>query len=135
MKEKADLQRRSDGEQCRNKDLSGNFYDLENRCRNADENLAASRREQDELRFQNQSLNGHNDDMRSEIDALQHHCSVLTNQNKDLNGELERFVETDEQIRNTLNRRDRVETLRHKTDNELRTSYANLERASPRRRH
>ena len=33
----------------------------------------------------------------------------------------------------TLNRRDRVETLRHKTENEMRVSYQNLERASPRR--
>lgn len=60
---------------------------------------------------------------------------MLTSQNQDLNGELERFVQTDEQIRSTLNRRDRVETLRSKADQELRQSYAHLERASPRRRH
>lgn len=87
------------------------------------------------MRFQNDSAQNRNDDLRAEIDALQQHCNVLTHQNKDLNNELERFVETDEQIRQTLNRRDRVETLRHKTDYELRESYAALERASPRRKH
>lgn len=46
--------------------------------------------------------------MKSEIDALQSHCNVLNGQNKDLNGELERFVQTDEQIRATLNRREQV---------------------------
>lgn len=53
--------------------------------------------------------------MKSEIDALQSHCSVLGGQNKDLNGELERFVQTDEQIRATLNRREQVGQLRDKT--------------------
>lgn len=73
--------------------------------------------------------------MREEIDALHHHCSVLGSQNKDLNCELERFVQTDEQIRCTLNRKDRVETLRHTTQAEMQKSYQQLERASPRRRH
>lgn len=71
--------------------------------------------------------------MRAEIDALQHHCNVLQNQNKDLNGELERFVQTDEQIRSTLNRRDRVENLRSRTEQEMNRSYQQLERSSPRR--
>jgi len=53
--------------------------------------------------------------MKSEIDALQSHCNVLNGQNKDLNGELERFVQTDEQIRATLNRREQVGQLRDKT--------------------
>jgi len=37
-----------------------------------------------------------NADFRAEIDALQHHCNVLAGQNVELNGELERFVQTDE---------------------------------------
>ena len=72
-------------------------------------------------------------DMRAEVEALQHHCNVLSGQNVELNTELTRFVETDEQIRITLNRRDRVEVLRNRTDQEMRVSYANLERSSPRR--
>lgn len=73
--------------------------------------------------------------MRAEIDALQRHCNVLQGQNRDLNVELEHFVQTDEQIRATLNRRDRVNDLRMKTETEIRASYADLERSSPRRRH
>lgn len=134
MGEKSDLVRRSEAELARNRDLSGNLYDLESKIRNTDENLAGSRREQDELRFQNSSIQGRIEDLRAEIEALQQHCNVLTHQNRDLNAELERFVETDEQIRQTLNRRDRVESLRTKTDYELRQSYAQLERASPRRK-
>ena len=75
-----------------------------------------------------------NADLRAEIDALQHHCNVLAGQNVELNTELERFVQTDEQIRNTLNRRDRVDHLKYTGETKMRESYANLERASPRRR-
>ena len=110
------------------------MYDVEAKARAADDNLGVSRREQDDLRFANSSMSQANADYRAEIDALQHHCNVLAGQNVELNGELERFVQTDEQIRNTLNRRDRVETLRHQGDVKMRESYANLERASPRRR-
>ena len=74
-----------------------------------------------------------NADMRAEVDALQHHCNVLAGQNVELNSELERFVNTDEQIRQTLNRRDRVDTLRTKTEMEMRASYQHLEGSSPRR--
>lgn len=58
---------------------------------------------------------------------------MLAGQNVELNRELETFVNTDEQIRMTLNRRERVETLRVKTDQEVRTSQYHLERSSPRR--
>ena len=67
-------------------------------------------------------MQANNCDMRQEVDALQHHCNVLAGQNVELNTELERFVNTDEQIRATLNRRDRVETLRTKTEVEVRQS-------------
>jgi hypothetical protein len=59
----------------------------------------------------------------------------LEQQNRDLNKELEKFVETDEQIRQTLNRRDRVVDLRTKTEVELQRSLYDLERSSPQRRH
>lgn len=134
MQEKAELVRRSEGELGRNRELSANLFDLEAKSRATDDQLAANRREQDDLRFATSSMQNANADMRAEIDALQHHCNVLAGQNVELNTELERFVETDEQIRNTLNRRDRVDHLRYTGETKMRESYANLERASPRRR-
>ena len=116
MTEKSELVRRSDGELARNRDLSANLGDLEAKNRATDDNLTVTRREQDDLRFANSSLQANNVDMRAEVDALQHHCNVLSGQNAELNAELTRFVDTDEQIRATLNRRDRVETLRARTE-------------------
>jgi len=52
-----------------------------------------------------------------------------------LNVELEKFVETDEEIRARLNRRDRVHDLRARTEQELRKSMHDLERSSPTRRY
>lgn len=77
MQEKSDLVRRSEGELARNRDLSANLYDLEGKSRAADDNLGVTRREQDDLRFATQSMQGQNGDLRAEIDALQHHCNVL----------------------------------------------------------
>ena len=133
MTEKSELVRRSDCELARNRDLSANLGDLESKNRATDDNLTVTRREQDDLRFANSSMQANNVDMRAEVDALQHHCNVLSGQNVELNAELTRFVDTDEQIRATLNRRDRVDTLRARTEQEMRLSYQNLERSSPRR--
>ena len=91
--------------------MSANLYDLEGKHTHADNSLAVARREQEELRFSNSSMAARNDECRGQIEALRHHCGVLDGQNRHLNHELERFVETDEQIRATLNRRDRVAEL------------------------
>lgn len=82
--------------------------------RAAEDQLALSRKEQDNIRFSNQNLLDRNQDTKAEIDALNAHCNVLGGQNKDLNIELERFVQTDEAIRTTLNRRDHVMAVRER---------------------
>lgn len=98
-----------------------------------DDQIVQARQELEDVRFSNSSMLDRNGDLKGEIEALQKHIDVLQLQNQDLNTELERFVQTDEQIRSTLNRRDRVQDLRGKVDRELTKSYHDLERASPRR--
>ena len=74
--------------------------------------MGLTRKEQENIRFSNNGLLDRNADTKAEIDALNAHCNVLGGQNKDLNVELERFVQTDEAIRATLNRRDHVMAVR-----------------------
>jgi hypothetical protein len=81
-----------------------------------------ARKEQDNIRFSNNNIVERNGDLKSELDALNSHCNVLQGQNRDLNVELERFVQTDENIRSTLNRRDRVTQIRDKGDTEIKKS-------------
>ena len=92
------------------------------------------RKENDDVKFSNAGLNDRNGGLRIEIAALQQHINVLEQQNRDLNKELEVFVQTDEQIRVNLNRRDRVENLKKLSEYELQRSYAELDRQSPVRR-
>ena len=93
-----------------------------------------ARKEQDNIRFSNNNIMERNGDLKGELDALNSHCNVLQGQNRDLNVELERFVQTDEQIRSTLNRRDRVMNLREKGASEIKRSAIEVERASPGKR-
>jgi len=41
---------------------------------------------------------------------------TLNQQNFELSKELEKFIETDEVVRRSLNRRNQVEVIRHKVD-------------------
>jgi chromosome segregation ATPase len=119
---KADLQRQAENEDAKNRDAQAQLYERETRQRQVEDQLMVSRKEQDNIRFSNNNILERNQDIKSEIDALNSHCNVLQGQNKDLNVELERFVQTDEQIRATLNRRERVVNLRDKTDTEIKRS-------------
>lgn len=126
--------RQRDGELSKNRDMSAILYDLEAKNRARDDQIAIIRKELDDIKFSNSGLLDRNADLKAEIAALQQHISVLEVQNRDLNRELEKFVETDEQIRSTLNRRDRVVDIRSRTEVELQRSVADLERSSPNRR-
>jgi FtsZ-binding cell division protein ZapB len=52
-------------------------FERESRLRNVDDQLQVARREAENLRFSNNNLLDRNQDIKSEIDALQAHCSVL----------------------------------------------------------
>ena len=87
------------------------------------------------MRFENANLMDRNAEGKADCDAINAHCSVLQGQNKDLNVELERFVQTDEHIRETLNRRERIMGMQHAAEAEAaRTAYEIARSRSPIRR-
>jgi chromosome segregation ATPase len=96
--------------------------------------LSIYRRDIDEVRFSNASMMERNDEFNAELGALKNHVNLLDNQNRGLNRELEQFVETDEDVRARLNRRDRVVDLKQRSEYELRRSMNDLEKTSPVRR-
>jgi len=61
-------------------------------------------------------------DLKSEYEALQKHSVLLTQQNKDLQRELDSFVETDDIVRRNLDRKDKVNEIRQKVDYAIHTS-------------
>ena len=126
--------RQKDAEALRAKDLQAVIFDLEAKIRARDDQIGITRKEADDVKFSNAGITDRNSLLRAEIAALTQHIAVLEQQNRELNKELEVFVQTDEQIRQNLNRRDRVETLKRYGVYELQKSYADLERSSPVRR-
>ena len=73
-------------------------------------------------------------DLKSELEALQKHSTLLTQQNKDLQKELDSFVETDDIVRRNLDRKNKVDEIRSKVDHAISTSQQDIYRkASPRR--
>lgn len=106
----------------RNADLSVQMRDTELRLNEREEALAICRREVENSRVmssQNRTANG---DLLAEKDALEKHSACLQHQNNDLTSELDRFCQTDEVLRQQLDRRNRVQGMQHKNHDELRHS-------------
>ena len=108
---------------------------MEAKNRSRDDQVVHIRKEIDDVRFSNSSMIDRNGDLKQEIEALSGHVNLLQSQNRDLNIELEKFVETDEQIRSTLSRKDKVQDLKTRTEHEFQRSLHELERSSPTRRY
>ena len=73
-------------------------------------------------------------EFKGEIEALKRHVSLLNQQNFELSSELEKFIETDDTVRRTLNRKGKVEEIRTKVDEAImRSMYEVHQRRSPER--
>ena len=96
MTDKSELVRRSEAESIRNRDLSAALFKTEANHAETENNLVIRKREEEDLRLLNAGIASRNFDCRAEVEALRQHCNILAGQNGELNGELERFVETDE---------------------------------------
>lgn len=89
--------------------LEAKYYSLEVDERGKNTDLEA-------VNYSNQALMDRNLDLKSEYEALQKHVVLLTQQNKELQRELDSFVETDDIVRRNLDRKDKVNEIRTKVD-------------------
>jgi chromosome segregation ATPase len=64
------------------------------------------------VNYSNQALMDRNIELKAEFEALQKHSALLTQQNKDLQKELDSFVETDDIVRRNLDRKEKVNAIR-----------------------
>lgn len=74
-------------------------------------------------------LDNEEEQLIREIDALNKHCELLREQNRGISIELEDLVACDEIIRQRLDRKNRVNELRERNQDEMRRSAMNLERS------
>ena len=94
--EKNALLRSREVEFSKGKEFQASVYDMEARNRNKEDMVMSLRKEMDDVRFSNSSMQDRLGGIKQEIEALSTHCRVLEHQNHDLNKELEHFVQTDE---------------------------------------
>ena len=72
-------------------------------------------------------MRGDLNDYLAEKEALERHSRILLGQNDDLTKELERFVNTDEVLRQQLDRRGRVYTMQERNNKEITYSNAKVQ--------
>lgn len=98
--------------------LEAKYYSLEVDERGKNTDLEA-------VNYSNQALMDRNLDLKSEYEALQKHIVLLTQQNRELQRELDSFVETDDIVRRNLDRKEKVAEIRAKVDRAIHTSFNN----------
>jgi ABC-type transporter Mla subunit MlaD len=88
----------------------------------------------DQVRDHNDRLIETSNAMQDEIEALNKHMNLITGQNYELSSELQRFLQTDEMVKNKLNRRSIVDEIKSKVDTAIRKSQQEVQqRKSPTR--
>lgn len=102
--------------------LEAKYYSLEVDERSKNTDLEA-------VNYSNQALMDRNLDLKAEYEALQKHSLLLTQQNKDLQRELDSFVETDDIVRRNLDRKEKVSMIRSKVDYAVHESGAHVVRS------
>lgn len=115
--------------------MQGADSDLHLKLRSRDEELQSIGQELDYFKQQTQTQMDNSSELKTEIEALNRHMSLLNQQNFELSTELEKFIETDEVVRRSLNRKGKVEDIRHKVDEAIQKSMIEVQsRKSPERR-
>lgn len=89
------------------------------------------RKELENLKYSNDALLDRSHEIKMELDSLNAHAELLTGQNRDLQHELDSFVETDEVVRRNLDRKDKVYQIRSKVDEVIKKSMIDLNAKSP----
>jgi len=99
-----------------------------------DDEVSALKGEIEYFKMENAKHSDGGYELKGETEALKRHVALLNQQNFELSTELEKFIETDETIRRTLNRKGKVEEIRTKVDDAImRSMYEVSQRRSPER--
>ena len=112
--ENYDLRKEVEFQDGRNCDMSNQIREAEMRHKEKEDALYVIRRDVESLRTQYSQNRESNTDLAAEKEALEKHAACLQSQNCDLTTELDRFCQTDEVLRNQLDRRARVYNLQNR---------------------
>jgi len=127
-----DLRKNIEGQECRNVDLGGQVRSQDVQIKDKEENLYGAKKDIENLSYTNTNMRNDLTDYLSEKEALERHSRILLGQNDDLTRELERFVNTDEVLRQQLDRRGRVLTIQERQNMDLGFSHTKVHDARSR---
>jgi len=127
-----DLRKGIEGAEGRNVDLSGQIRSQDVQIKDKEENLYAVKKDIENLSYTNTNMRTDLNDYMGEKEALERHSRILLGQNDDLTRELERFVNTDEVLRQQLDRRGRVITIQERQNMDLGYSHGKVYEARSR---
>lgn len=130
--ENHDLRKEVEFQEGRNADVNVQIRDTDVRLKEKEEALFVCRRDVEGQRLMNQQNRNANNDGLAEKEALEKHAACLQHQNCDLTQELDRFCQTDEVLRQQLDRRSRVYGMQQRNVDELRSSQYRVDEARSR---
>mmetsp|Transcript_39528 Transcript_39528/g.45983 ORF Transcript_39528/g.45983 Transcript_39528/m.45983 type:complete len:389 (+) Transcript_39528:51-1217(+) len=120
------VQKNQENEYAKNLDAQAKLDNLGRLIADRENQIADLKRQYEGLKREHLDLVNSNDDLNHDIDAQARHLELLTAQNIELVNELEKYSEQDERARAILDRRDRVNELRAKTEGRMKQSYSNM---------
>ena len=130
-----DLRKTNEATEAKNVDLNGQIRSVEIRSKETEDNLYGVKKDIENQSYVNTNMRNDLNDYLAEKEALERHSRILLGQNDDLTKELERFVNTDEMLRQQLDRRGRVYGMQEKNNRELQYSNAKVTDARSRSPH
>jgi chromosome segregation ATPase len=127
-----DLRKNCEDTEARNVDLGGNIRANDIHIKEKEDNLNACRKDIEGQAYTNNNMRADLADFSQEKEAMERHSRILLGQNDDLTKELERFVNTDEVLRQQLDRRGRVVVMQDRNNNEIGQSTSKIYEARQR---
>jgi len=118
-----DYRKNIEATDARNVDASGKIRSIEIQSKEKEDGLYQCKKDIENQQYTNTNMRNDLNDYLAEKEALERHSRILLGQNDDLTKELERFVNTDEVLRQQLDRRGRVVTMQERNYKEM--SYSN----------
>lgn len=116
-------QKNQQSEHTKNLEAQSRINKIEALIKERDYEVNSLRGEYDELKRDHLKLLDTNDDLNHDIDACARHLDLLSLQNSELLQELERFNYQDQEVRQVLDRKDKVDDVKKKYEGKMRSSF------------
>jgi phage shock protein A len=125
------LFRQKDQEVIKGQELDKGARITDQNIKDLEQHIEGLGRDIESLKYSNEALVERHYDLRGQLEQLNRHQRVLTEQNNELQRELDGFIETDEIVKRNLDRKDKVSHIRSQVDEVIKRSMMEVRSRSP----